>query len=58
MSRRKLRTLLIVVGVLASAFAFRFGDEVGAAWDRFWAIDACLDHGGSWDYQARRCDRE
>jgi hypothetical protein len=48
--RRRLAIVAAVVGaVLVLSLAMVAGDE-------FLAVDKCLDRGGAFDYQSRRCD--
>ena len=37
------------IGVIGLTLWLRNGE--------FWAIDACLDSGGAWDYAAKECRR-
>ena len=57
------KRLLVAVAIAAFAIALPLAAYLGFLfvshdYDRdFLSIDRCLDHGGAWDYAARRCSR-
>jgi hypothetical protein len=54
-SFRKQPVRFILVAVLFSAFAAMAFYLAAERWQSFWQIDRCLDGGGAWDYQLKRC---
>ena len=51
--RRSIVYAIAAVGLLALAALLAW-----PAVDEFFAVDACLDSGGSYDYEQRRCIRQ
>ena len=55
-SFRKQPVRFVFVAVLFVAFAsiaFYYAVE---RWKGFWQVDRCLDSGGSWDYELKKCN--
>lgn len=48
------RAKVIIITILVIAFSTFAYNKI----DRFFEIDSCLDHGGSWNYQTVKCEFE
>ena len=55
-SFRKQPVRFVFVAVLFVAFAAIAFYLAAERWEEFWAVDRCLDGGGSWDYELKRCN--
>ncbi|MCB1330284.1 MAG: hypothetical protein KDK28_13030 [Maritimibacter sp.] len=49
------RLAIVLTLGLAGLCLFVFGEDLTVRWGHWWAKDACLDRGGSWDGAAGMC---
>jgi hypothetical protein len=55
-SFRKQPVRFLFVAALFVAFASIAFYYAAERWNGFWQVDRCLDSGGSWDYELKRCN--
>lgn len=51
MRRTSLTAIAVALLLIGAGWIFLY-----PKWERFWAIDQCLDSGGRWDHAAAHCE--